>query len=205
MIILAFTYMIVVVYNNYFRKEQEEITIDVIAEGSILAALAIVLSIASDLIPGLKMPNGGSFSLSMLPLFIFALRRGVTPGIIMGLLYSVVNFLLDGLFFHWGSIFFDYLLPFSLLAGVAGLFSKKAQKGHYSATILAVLFGGSVRYIFHGLSGAIFFAEYAGEYNAWFYSFIIYNLPYMAISTIGSLIITLILQNRFITLDSRIR
>lgn len=205
MSILAFTFVIALIFNNYFRKEETELSIDIISEGSILAALAVVLSIASDLIPGLKLPNGGSFSLSMLPLFIYALRRGAIPGLIMGAVYSMVNFLLDGLWIHWGSIFFDYLLPFSLLAAFAGLFSKKALKGQIGYTVIAVLLGGLIRYIFHGLSGVIFFAEYAGDLNPWFYSFIVYNLPYMAVSTAGALITTLLLQKRFITLDSRIQ
>lgn len=205
MLLLAFTFVAVTIYNSYYRKDKTEITIDIISEGSILAALAIVLSIASDLIPGLKLPNGGSFSLSMLPLFIYALRRGTIPGLIMGIVYSMVNFLLDGLWIHWGSIFFDYLLPFSLLAGVAGLFSKKALKGQVFYTVIAVILGGFIRYVFHGLSGVIFFAEYAGDLNPWFYSFIVYNLPYMAVSTLGALVTTLLLQKRFITLDSRIQ
>lgn len=205
MLILALTYVVAMIFNKYFRNNRTAITIDIISEGSVLAALAVVLSVASDLIPGLKMPNGGSFSLSMLPLFIFALRRGVIPGLIMGAVYSVVNLLVDGLIIHWGSIFFDYLLPFALLAAIAGIFSKKALKGQLGFTVVAVLLGGLTRYIFHGLSGVIFFAEYAGEYNPWFYSFIVYNLPYMAVSTIGVLITTILLQKRFITLDSRIQ
>ena len=82
-----------------------------VTEGAIMVALSMVLSVLSDLIPFLKLPNGGSFSLSMLPIFIFALRRGSIGGFVVGLAYSIINFLIDGMVLHWGSIFFDYLIP----------------------------------------------------------------------------------------------
>lgn len=206
-LILSLTFLLVAIYNRFFKDEKTVMTVEIAAEGAMMAALAVVLSIASDLIPGLRLPQGGSFSLSMLPLFIFALRRGAIPGLIVGFLYGLINFIVDGMWFHWGSIFFDYLLPFALLAGFAGLFNKKAQEGQKHALIFAVLGGGFIRYIFHGFSGVIFFAEWMpSEFNnVWFYSFIAYNLPYMAVSTVGVLIVALLLQNRFITKDSRIQ
>ena len=110
-----------------------------------------------------------------------------------------------GTIIHLGVPFFDYLLPFSLLAGVSGLFSKKAQEGHLGAVVAAVLIGGFIRYVFHGFSGVLFFSEYAGDNNAWFYSFILYNLPYMTVSIIGTLVVTLMLRRQLIVADTRIR
>ena len=57
------------------------------------------------------------------------------------------------------------------------------------------------------LSGVIFFKEYAyvpdyldwnleGEALYWIYSFVIYNLPYMGLSTILCIIVGIILHNR---------
>lgn len=207
-VIMVITLLIASIYissNKEKPKKVKKMDIAIVAEASVLAALSIVLSLTSKMIPGLQMPNGGSISLSMLPLFIFALRRGAFPGLIVGMVYGFVNFLTDGYILHWGSIFFDYLLPFSLLAAVAGLFHKKAIKGLVQYTVIAVLLGGLVRYLFHGFSGVIFFAEMAEGSNPWFYSFIIYNLPYMLASTLGSLVFTLLLQKRLITLDSRIQ
>lgn len=204
--IILITLISVNLYQMLNKEEPQKLTIQVISEGSILAALSIVLSLISKIIPGLEMPNGGSFSLSMLPLFIFSLRRGPKAGFIMGLVYSFANMVTDGfVFIHIGVPFFDYILPFSLLAGVSGLFSKKAQEGRYSAVILAVIIGASIRYVFHSLSGVIFFAEYAGTNNVWLYSFILYNLPYMLVSTIGTLIIIPFLSKQFIFTETRIK
>lgn len=175
------------------------------AEGAILIALAITLSLISKVIPMFELPQGGSFSLSMLPIFIYGLRRGVKAGLIGGLLYGVVNLITDGMILHLGSIFFDYLIPFTLVGVLAGLYSKKALNGHYSSVILAVLIGSFLRYVMHGLSGVIFFSDYADGMNVWLYSFIIYNLPYMLVSTVGTLIVIILLAKNFIFLDTRIK
>lgn len=206
-VIIIITLLLVSLY-SYFNKDStakaNKMDLSVLTEGSVMAALAVVFSLLSKIL-GLSMPYEGSFSLSMLPLFIFALRRGTVPGLIVGTLYGLVNFITDGQILHWGSIFFDYLLPFGLLAAVTGLFSNKASKGLIGYTAIAVLLGGFVRYILHSFSGVLFFAEYAGTKNVWLYSFILYNLPYMLVSTSASLVITLILQKRLITLDTRIQ
>ncbi len=184
---------------------ENNISIKIVSEGAISVALAVVLGVISDLIPGLKMPNGGSFSLSMLPLFIFSLRRGAINGSLVGLTYGIINFLIDGLIIHIGSIFFDYLIPFSLLGLVSGLFSKKATKGYIHCSVIAVLLGGFIRYLLHSISGVIFFADYTPTgMHAVYYSFIYYNLPYMLISTIASLFLVVVLHKRLISLDTRI-
>lgn len=191
-----------------FAKEQtsSKISVQVMAEGSVLAALAIVLSLISKIIPGLELPMGGSFSLSMLPIFIFGFRRGAKAGLLMGLVYSVVNMITDGsaVVYHLGVPFMDYLLPFGAIGLIAGLFSKKAQNGHITAIIYGVLIGGTVRYIFHGFSGVLFFSEVIDE-GSFFFSFVTYNLPYMAVSTAGTLVVTILLRKNFIYLDTRIR
>lgn len=192
---------------SFIAKTQQAVNLNIqlISEGAICVALAIVLSVLSDLIPGLKMPNGGSFSLSMLPLFVFALRRGVVPGALVGFTYGIANFLIDGLIIHWGSIFFDYFMPFTLLGAIGGVFMKKANKGVIGYSVVAVVMGSFVRYLFHGLSGMIFFAEYTPDgMSAFYYSFIFYNLPYMVVSTIGALLFVVLLHKRLITLDTRI-
>ncbi len=184
---------------------EKDLSIKVISEGAVSVGLAVVLGIISDLIPGLKLPNGGSFSLSMLPLFIFALRRGAISGALVGLTYGTINFMLDGLIIHWGSIFFDYLFPFTLLGLVSGLFTKKATNGFIYYSVIAVLLGGFIRYLLHSISGVIFFSDYVPKgMHAVYYSFIFYNLPYMLVSTLGSLTFVLILHSRFISLDTRI-
>ena len=203
-LIIGLTSLLFNLYKLFTKETTEKISIEVVTEGAIFVALAVVFSLISKLIPFLELPQGGSFSLSMLPLFIFGFRRGIKAGAIMGFVYGLVNFITDGYIIHWGSIFFDYLIPFTLVALSAGIFSRGAKKSSYKHIVLGVLIGGLLRYIMHGLSGVIFFAEYA-EGNPWFYSFVLYNLPYMAVSTIGSLIFTLILAKDFIFDNTRLR
>jgi thiamine transporter len=177
--------------------------VQILTEGAMMVALAVVLSVVSDLI-GLKMPQSGSVSLSTLPIVIFALRRGSLSGALVGLSYGIINLLIDG-FYHWGSIFFDYVIPFTLVGFLSGLFSKKAQEGLIWYTILAALVSGLARYLCHSFSGVIFFSDYVPEgMTAFYYSFIVYNAPYMLINTALNLVILLLVQKRLITINSRV-
>lgn len=181
----------------------KEIIISMV-ETAILVALAVVLDLLCKLIPFFNMPQGGHISLSMLPIIVIGFRRGWKFGLAGGFIYAIMNFLMDGVFWHIGSIFFDYLIPFTLL-GLSG-FVKEAGKSKWKI-IIVILVVCTIRYVSHGLSGALFFAEYAYipeelgwsvSANAlpWVYSFIIYNLPYMGLSTVFCIVVAEILQIR---------
>ena len=168
-----------------------------IVETAILVALAVVLDLLFKLIPFFNMPEGGHISLGMLPIIVIGFRRGVKFGLAGGLIYAIINFMLDGIVWHVGSIFFDYLFAFTVL-GLSGLFKNQAKKVWKMLIIIFILC--FIRYIFHGFSGVLFFAEYAYipdylNWNVsvralpWVYSFVIYNLPYMGISTILCMIV----------------
>ena len=90
----------------------------IMVEAAIMVALATVLSF----IRVFKLPWGGSVTLlSMLPIVIFAIRRGTKAGLGCAVAYSLIQLLqgiiLDGLF-GWGltpvaliaCIFLDYIL-----------------------------------------------------------------------------------------------
>jgi thiamine transporter len=158
---------------------------------SLFIALAVALEFVTKAVPGLnyRFPQGGqAFGISVVPLLLIGLFFGFSWGVLSGVIFGIVNFLLDGYFMHWGSFFFDYILAFGSL-GITGLF-KNANKS-YIKTILAILLACFVRYLFHSLGGVLFFSEYAGEMNPIFYSFIFYNAPYTLTTT--SLSITIIL------------
>ena len=53
-------------------KSKSSLVLRALCEGAIFVALAVALS----LLPVWKMPNGGSFDLAMLPIFIFCARWG---------------------------------------------------------------------------------------------------------------------------------
>jgi thiamine transporter len=142
-----------------------------------LAEIGIAIALAAVLgqIRLFVMPQGGSVSLELLPIIFIAVRRGVVPGLVAGLLYGVVQLFLPGAFvYHPLQAVLDYPLAFMSLA-LAGLVVVRGWRGLILAAGLAV----AGRLVFHFLSGLIFFAEYAPTWEApWLYA-LTYNLLYL--------------------------
>ncbi|ADL49894.1 energy-coupled thiamine transporter ThiT [Clostridium cellulovorans] len=142
-------------------------------------AVAVALSAILSFIKIYKLPMGGSVTLgSMIPILILAFAYGSEVGFIAGLVLGLVNLVIDPYILHPVQVLFDYILPFMIL-GIAGYFKNK-QLG-----IVAAVVG---RFIFHFLSGVIFFAEYAGDMNPYIYS-ILYNGTYLVPEMIISIVI----------------
>lgn len=158
----------------------------ILVEGAVMVALATALSF----IRILKLPWGGSITLlSMLPIVLFSIRRGVKPGLAVSFVYALIQFgqgVMDGLF-GWGltpgmliaCIFLDYLGAFTVL-GIAGAFRKKGLPGWISGISLAIV----LRFVFHFFSGVVIWHSYGELWNGFFtentylYSFL-YNGCYM--------------------------
>lgn len=170
-------------------KETKRIT-----EIAILIAVAAVLEAISTYIPFLHMPQGGSASLGMLPIFFIAFKYGVKDGLIAGFIFGILNFALGGFLIHWGSIIFDYFLAFTFL-GFAGIFKGCTLENNRSF-VKGILLGGFLRYLMHSLSGVLFFSQYAGTEGAFIYSFLFYNLPYMAVSIALCIVVGLAIKSR---------
>ncbi len=170
-------------------KETKRIT-----EIAILIAVAGVLEATSTFIPFLHMPQGGSASLGMLPIFFVAYKYGVKDGLVAGFVFGIINFALGGFLIHWGSIFFDYIFAFTVL-GVAGIFRNTALINNRSF-IKGIALAGFLRYLMHSISGVLFFSQFAGTEGAFIYSFIIYNLPYMTISVVLCIVVGLSIKDR---------
>lgn len=175
-----------------------------IAETSILVSLAVIIDLLFELIPFFNMPEGGHISIAMLAIIINGFRNGWKYGLSGGLIFAIINWLFGGYVLHWGSIFLDYLIPFTGL-GLSGFFTEKGKKIWKFCLITFALC--TLRYISSSLSGVLFFKEYAyipdylnwnisGEALYWIYSFIIYNLPYMGLSTILCIIVGIVLHKR---------
>ncbi len=129
----------------------------------IIGALCISLAFVLSYIRIWHMPQGGSVTLaSMLPIMVFAYIYGTPKGLIVALAYGLLQMLQDPYIFNFPQAVMDYIFAFLSLA-LAGLFRKSILPG----VILACF----SRYVFHVLSGVIFFAEYAPQgQNAWVYS-----------------------------------
>lgn len=138
----------------------------VLTYGAIAISLAFVLSFFRIV----KLPYGGSITLaSMLPIFIFSYIAGARAGMAAGLVYGLLQYIQDAWFAHWVQFLLDYPIAFALL-GLAGAFRKNIYLGAFVGC-----FG---RMVCHFLSGVVFFAEYAGDQNVLWYSFV-YNGTYL--------------------------
>lgn len=149
-----------------------------LCEGAIMVALALVLN----QLKIFRLPNGGSITLEMLPIFFYAVRWGVGPGLLAGFAFGLLQMFIDGaVAWGWQSLLLDYLVAFTPL-GLAGLF-KGQRWGIFAGTVL----GSVVRFIVHFISGITIYAIVAPTElfnmtftSPWMYS-LAYNGSYMAI------------------------
>ncbi len=174
--------------------------VQILVEGAAMIALATVLSY----IRFIKLPWGGSITLlSMLPIVIFSVRRGIAAGLSVSFVFSLIQFFQgvgDGLF-GWGltpgiliaCILLDYIVAFSVL-GLAGLFRKGGVVGSSCGVFLAVF----LRFVSHILSGYYIWRGVGQLWDGFFvskpllYSFAYngaYMLPEMVLTTLATVIL----------------
>ncbi|MFW6109603.1 MAG: energy-coupled thiamine transporter ThiT [archaeon] len=163
--------------NKYFDTK-------VLAEMAIAIALATVLSY----IKIFSMPYGGSVTLgSMVPILLISFRRDVKVGVTTGVIYGVVQMILDGWFYSPVGMFLDYPLAFGVL-GLAGLFKKQP--------IFGVVVSMAGRFISHFISGVVFFGMYAPEGMSPVVYSTVYNGGYMLPELIISAVLIYLLVQR---------
>ncbi len=143
-----------------------KLTTRTLAEGGLSVALTMLLG----MIVFWKMPQGGSIHAAhMVPLLFFALRRGTKAGILAGVVYGALHFLIGAKYsLHPLSIFLDYVFAYGALglAGLAGADSTRMQG------VLAAIGAMLARIALTIVSGAVVFGSYAPEgMNPWIYSF----------------------------------
>jgi len=164
-----------------------------LTEGAVCVALAFVLGFV-------KIPTGGfggSISPVMVPLIVFALRRGGVWGLGAGLVYGFIDFFEGGGFsITWQSMLLDYVLAY-MLTGLAGFLWKKP--------VLGALVGCLARYVCLVFSGVFIWGEYMSDLSffgltlpmtrVWIYS-LVYNAQYMIPSIVLTLVIIAIFAAR---------
>ena len=132
-----------------------------LTEGGICIALALVLSYLK--IPiGLSFGGfGGSITLVMVPLILFAVRYGALWGILAGVAFGTLKyFFAEGFAVSWVSIIFDYSVAYGAV-GLAGLF--RVKDNDYSKLPLAAFVGCLGRFVIHFISGVTVYAQYMPE------------------------------------------
>lgn len=150
----------------------------------VFSAMSIALGIVTSYIKVWEMPMGGSVTLlSMLFICLIGYWFGPKYGLVTGIAYGILQFILDPYMVSLPQVLFDYPLAFGAL-GLSGFFGNK-KYGLQIGYIVGVL----GRFIFSTLSGVIFFAAYAPEgMNPWVYSSL-YQGTYLGTEGIITLII----------------
>lgn len=149
-------------------------TTKMLCEAAIFVAIAEILGY----IKLFHMPQGGSISLMMLPILLFAFRWGLSRGLMAGLVLGIVDFMLGGGFaIGWQSILGDYVIACTLI-GLAGVFCGKSW-----GLIPAMILGSLGRFLSIYVTGATLWGAYMPEQflgmtmtSPWLYS-LLYNLP----------------------------
>lgn len=150
----------------------------------VFSALGIALALVTSYIKLWEMPMGGSITLlSMLFICLIGYWFGAGYGIIAGVAYGLLQFVIDPYMVSIPQVLLDYPLAFGAL-GLSGLFHNK-KYGLQIGYVVGVI----GRFVFSTLSGVIFFADYAPEgMNPWVYS-IAYQGSYLGVEMILTLVI----------------
>lgn len=148
------------------------------------SAMAMALATVTSMIKLFDAPMGGSVTLcSMLFIALIGYWYGPKVGILTGVAYGILQLVIDPYILSLPQMIVDYPLAFGAL-GMSGFFASSKnglQKGY-----LLGIFG---RWVFAFLSGYIFFAYYAWDgWNPAAYS-AVYNLSYIAIEGVITLIL----------------
>jgi len=152
----------------YLAQKRQKFTTKALVYGGVAISLSFILSF----IKLYRMPQGGSITpASMLPLFAYAYMFGPFAGIVAGMAYGILQLIQDPYVVHWAQLLLDYPLAFGAL-GFAGFFKKNLPLG--------ILAGGFGRFVFHVISGVVFFASYAPKGTSPLLYSIIYNATYLA-------------------------
>lgn len=194
--------------------------VKVVAEIAILLGVAVVLDIVFGILSQGIFPWGGSISPAMLPIFIIAYRRGVKNGLLAGFMFAVIQMMMTGMISSgviaaipespyvgpgWLKLILvyllDYLIPFTLL-GLAGIF--KGAINNLKPFVLGMILAAFIRYLSHGISGVLIWGSYTSWFNEaygtnvspFIYSFVVYNLPYMAASLLICILVGIIMFKR---------
>ena len=147
-----------------------------------MAGVTLALSFVLSLVKFAPVTYGGSITLaSMLPIMIFAYFYGFFPALLTGVIFGLLQFISGPYVLTPLTFILDYVLAFSTIA-VVPLF-KKFVKNDVAAFISGISAAYLLRFLFHFVSGIIYFnlgaiwaelpAETAVGYSA------LYNIIYL--------------------------
>lgn len=177
MVFLAIVYVI-----GTKRKEISD------TKSIVYGAISVAMSFALSYIRFLKLGQGGSITFaSLLPLIVYCCMFGTRRGIIVCVIYGVLQSIQDPFIIHPMQFLLDYPLAFGLI-GVSGIFMEKGvfKKNKVAAFIAGAVLAVLLRYACHVCSGIFAFASYADVEK--YGSVIAYSFAYNSFALIDMLI-----------------
>ena len=124
----------------------------------VFCAMAMALAFITSNIKIFNMPWGGSVTLcSMLFIVLVGNWYGPKTGVLVGLVYGILQFIQEPYVLSFFQVCCDYILAFAAL-GVAGFFAK-SKNGLIKGYIAAVIARGA----FHALGGYLYWMDYMPE------------------------------------------
>lgn len=184
----------------------------VIVEIAIFAAIAVALDFIQGAFFKGIWANGGSLGIAMVPIFIICYRRGLIPGLLCGLIVSIVQ-MLGGIYAVQGQTFdngflramgpfiqimLDYILAYTVV-GFAGCFAGKYAKGKDLKTkiiwiIVGTLIGGLLKFLCHFIAGYFWLNMYNDPFMGVDDSTMLFSFVYNATYCIPNAIICTVIM-----------
>ena len=124
----------------------------------VFCAMAMALAFITSYIKIFNMPWGGSVTLcSMLFIVLVGNWYGPKTGVLVGLVYGILQFIQEPYVLSFFQVCCDYILAFGAL-GLAGIFWK-SKNGLVKGYLLGILARGA----FHTLGGYLYWMDYMPE------------------------------------------
>lgn len=162
-----------------------------------VGAMCIALSSVLSNIKLFSMAAGGSVTAaSMLPIMLFAFVYGPVPGLTVGFVHGVLQFLMGGWFLNVWQMLLEYPIAFAVL-GLAGLTWK--MRNQQLGLVIGIVIACAARWFCSTLAGVVFWGDFTnGAWAAITYS-IGYNASYMVPECIICAVLGLLMGKRLVT------
>lgn len=164
----------------------------IMVEGTIVAALSFMLS----LIPT-NIGSSFTISLGMIPLTIFAFRRGLRPALLSAFIWGILHFPAGDVYYlSVLQVLIEYPIAFTF-AGFAGLYAPRVQQNLLDDNLqeaikniaLGSLLGTGARFFWHFIAGVIFWGSYAlWGMNPWIFSLVMNGASGIATGIVTSIV-----------------
>ena len=191
-VIAALVVVFIVLWAVSARRQKTRWTTQMLALGAVCIALNCVLG----MIRIWKMPNGGSITpASMLPVMLFAYVYGTCPGLLVGALCGVLDYMLGGYFMSVAQWLVDYPVAFAMM-GLAGLTGR--MKNERAGLTIGITIASVGRLIAAIIAGVFFWAENAPEGMSLFVYALTYNGSYMVPECIICILVGVLIGPRMV-------